>query len=149
MTAPRVVPLEQLAPHGRRGLPSSGAAVLVVSAGTFGGLELKAGDVLRCAGSPRSGRVAALVDRSGQAQLGSVRGEKLYGDAGEPRSPSRWGTIGEVVAVVRGDKVLTVGADGGWRVNLPSDPAELRSGEAANRPGPQGPVQLGLFARAA
>jgi hypothetical protein len=111
-SAPCIRPLTQ-ALNGVPTLPREGVQLFVViREGSFSGRTFGAGEVLVCRGEARSGDQTVLVARGhGRPRLGSVRGTRLVGDAGEPCLAERWQAAGRLVACYRH-------AAHGWVVEL-------------------------------
>lgn len=74
----------------------------VVREGEFAGMFLAAGDVLVCRGEAVQGDHTVLVALGlGRPRLGSRRGGRWLGDAGEPCAEERWRSAGRLVARCR------------------------------------------------
>ena len=113
MSAPVLLSLADAHAVVRQGLPplSGGDSVahfVVVRHGECVHGQWGAGEVLVCRGEARDGDLVVLVARGhGRPRVGTVRGGRLYGDAGEPCHAGRWTVAGRLVATWRQ-------RDGGW-----------------------------------
>jgi hypothetical protein len=144
--APSIRPLSE--PLRGAPLPREGVRLFVVTGeGTFGGRGYGVGEVLVCRGEARSGDLTVLVARGhGRPRLGSVRGTRLVGDAGEPCLPERWQAAGRLVARWRH-------AAHGWVAELLDAEGEREEGALVPAEKPAAPpaagggtAQLSLFA---
>ncbi|MCB9688762.1 MAG: hypothetical protein H6735_27225 [Alphaproteobacteria bacterium] len=74
----------------------------VIREGEFAGIRMGVGDVLVCRGDARQGDHTVLVAQGlGRPRLGSRRGGRWLGDAGEPCAEERWRSAGKLVARCR------------------------------------------------
>ncbi len=152
MPAPMLVPLVDVV-QDLTTYPAAwqGAAFVVVGAGAVGARELSVGQVVVCRSPAHCGDVVVLVARGGQGRprFGRVRGDALFGEAGEPCSPLRWRVAGGVSAVLDGGERLRRLARV-WCEGHPDQfwvPPVVR--RAAEQPAGEPRVQLGLFQVAA
>lgn len=77
-----------------------GACFVVVSEGAFADRIFGVGDVIACGGLPEDGESTVLFARDpARPRLGTVRGELIFGDAGEPCHPVRWSVAGRILEV--------------------------------------------------
>ena len=139
MSAPVLLSLADAHAVVRQGLPplSGGDSVahfVVVRHGECVHGQWGAGEVLVCRGEARDGDLVVLVARGhGRPRVGTVRGGRLYGDAGEPCHAGRWTVAGRLVATWRQRDggwicALTDGDDGSVPVaSVPSPPSEQLS----------------------
>lgn len=156
MAAPTLVPLgpsdRAVLPAGA-GLPAVEAQelFLVVVEGEFAGRVFAAGDLLVCGGRAHHGDLVVLVPRGhGRPRLGSIKGARLLGDAGEPCHEVRWRIAGRLVSVVREPGVArSLRPPAAPRVR--GTPAEARAARppAAPRALARPSGQLSLFGAAA
>lgn len=127
MYAPRIVAVGQQ-PDGAL----TQQAFVVVGAGSFQGQGFRIGELLVCGAEVCSeGDVVILAPVGrGRARLGTVRGGRLYGEAGEPCRRARWQVVGRLERVVAGSgQVRQLQFDPHWREPRPVD--------AALRPSPR------------
>lgn len=117
MNAPRIRNIDDAHPDLLAALPAlpgtDGVAMFVVTGeGVFAGRRWGVGDVVVCRGDARTGDATVLIARGhGRPRLGSVRGTRVWGDAGEPCHPGRWLVAGRMVAHYRS-------TPHGWVVDL-------------------------------
>ena len=103
MNAPHLIPLRRAAPGVRAHFPRTvdpDRLYVVVEGGTFCGRRWDSGELLETEQSEEG--LAILVPRGvGRVRLGTVCGNRLYGDSGEPCLAERWSVAGRVRAVHR------------------------------------------------
>ncbi|MCO4746461.1 MAG: hypothetical protein KC912_16810 [Proteobacteria bacterium] len=146
MSAPRLTRYQDLNDRGQR-VPAiwQGAAdqvFVVMSPGRFAGQRYNVGDVLICRGDVVEDEAMVLMARGhGRPRMGSLRGDALYGEVGEPCSAARWRAAGRIVAVLRGESSsLSV---------VRSAPQVVKVSREPRRPRRVRTPQLSLFSRAA
>jgi hypothetical protein len=176
MTAPEIAPLREMLRVTGHAAPAGWERVqfVVVRSGEFNGRRWCVGEGLVCvAPGEEEARAVVLVARGpGRPRLGTLDGEAMRGDAGEPCSPERWQAAGAVEVLPAEAEVVRACMAAGQLAGLRAMPgmARGRRGEAApsrpmasdrvarwgDRPArprlaqgrPSSP-QLSLFARAA
>lgn len=172
MTAPEIAPLSELLRVTGHAAPGGWGHVqfVVVRSGEFNGRTWRVGEGLACvAPVADEARAVVLVARGpGRPRLGTLEGESMRGDAGEPCSPERWQAAGAVEVVPAEAEVVRACMAAGQLAGLRALPGTVRGrrGEAApsrpvvpagdrvarwgDRPArPRPSLQLSLFARAA
>lgn len=152
MPAPMLVPLVAVVGDlTTYPLAWQSSAFVVVGPGAVGDRCLAVGQVVVCRSPARPGDAVVLVARGGQGRprFGRVRGDALFGEAGEPCSPLRWRVAGAVSAVLDGgERVRRLARV--WCERHPEQfwvPPVVR--RAAQAPEGEPRVQLGLFQVAA
>ncbi len=148
MRAPSLRDVADAHPELALGLPAlpqqGGLGLFVVtSEGRFWGRQWSVGDVVVCRGEARSGDPTVLVARGhGRPRLGSVRGARVWGDAGEPCHSGRWRVAGRLAAVYHH-------TPHGWVVDLMDNELAVSTADCGEQSAAQAPFrqpQLSLFA---
>lgn len=107
MNGPDIVAVESLSGRLAQRLPALGQGpglrhFVVVRSGVTVQGSFEADEVIVCSDAVSDGDTVVLVPRGwGNPQVGSIHGQHLQGEAGEPCHPGRWQVAGRVVAVWR------------------------------------------------
>lgn len=102
MVAPRLAPLRNVLPTAS----AEAEVFVVVDEGMFGGRRWRLGDVVVCGEATPESPVVLVARGHGRPRLGTVTGDEVRGDAGEPCSRERWQVAGRVMEVRWGGEAV-------------------------------------------